>query len=270
MIAVGLGRGSARAADARYSTALAAVLARDEVGNQVHRARAGTARPARSCPRSGRAWRRFSMSLHAARFELEHRRRCCPRRRARRSRASSSGSVSSAKSSTAGSSARTMKSQRQSRIVSVVRPRKSNLTRPTASTSSLSNWRHRRCRARLHVQRAEVGELARRDQHAAGVHADVARHALELLGQREQLARPPPRSAARARRAAAPSLASRSLERRSVTSCRAGTGSACDAGRRTCSPCRARGRRRAPPPSPPSCRRWRSATPRRAPYFCFT
>ena len=33
----------------------------------------------------------------------------------------------------------------------------------------------------LHVQRAEVGELAGRDQHAARVHADVARQALELL-----------------------------------------------------------------------------------------
>ena len=38
------------------------------------------------------------------------------------------------------------------------------------------------------VQRAEVGELARRDQHAARVHADVARQALELLAELEQLA----------------------------------------------------------------------------------
>ncbi len=35
----------------------------------------------------------------------------------------------------------------------------------------------------LRVQRTEIGELARRDQHAAGVHADVARQALELLGE---------------------------------------------------------------------------------------
>ena len=60
----------------------------------------------------------------------------------------------------------------------------------------------------LHVQRAEVGELARRDQHAARVHADVARQALELLGEREQLAALPPRRP-RARRAAAPSRARR-------------------------------------------------------------
>ena len=38
------------------------------------------------------------------------------------------------------------------------------------------------------VQRAEVGELARRDQHAARVHADVAREALELLGEFQQVA----------------------------------------------------------------------------------
>jgi hypothetical protein len=40
---------------------------------------------------------------------------------------------------------------------------------------------HRRLAARLLVQRAKIGQLARRNQHATGVHADVARHALELL-----------------------------------------------------------------------------------------
>ena len=48
---------------------------------------------------------------------------------------------------------------------------------------------HRHCLgAGGHVQRAEVGQLARRDQHAAGVHADVAGHAFELARQLEQLA----------------------------------------------------------------------------------
>ena len=46
---------------------------------------------------------------------------------------------------------------------------------------------HRAGAARLHVERAEVGDLARRDQDAAGVHADVAHQALGLLGEREQL-----------------------------------------------------------------------------------
>ena len=40
--------------------------------------------------------------------------------------------------------------------------------------------------ARLLVQRAEVRELARGDQHAAGVHADVARHAFELAREFQQ------------------------------------------------------------------------------------
>ncbi len=46
---------------------------------------------------------------------------------------------------------------------------------------------HRAVAARLHVERAEVGDLAGRDQHAAGVHADVADDALDALGHREQL-----------------------------------------------------------------------------------
>ena len=62
------------------------------------------------------------------------------------------------------------------------------MTSPTASTSSLSNCDTIDVGARLHVERAEVGELAGRDQHAARVHADVARQALERLGEREQLA----------------------------------------------------------------------------------
>jgi hypothetical protein len=47
--------------------------------------------------------------------------------------------------------------------------------------------RHHAGVAALGVQRAEVGQLARRDQHAAGVHADVAGDALDLLGEVEQL-----------------------------------------------------------------------------------
>ena len=52
----------------------------------------------------------------------------------------------------------------------------------------LVELRHRSVGPGLRVERAEVRELARRDQHAAGVHADVARKSLELLGKREQLA----------------------------------------------------------------------------------
>ena len=47
---------------------------------------------------------------------------------------------------------------------------------------------HRRLAAGLLVERAEVGELARRNQHATGVHAHVARHTLELLRQLDERA----------------------------------------------------------------------------------
>ncbi len=46
---------------------------------------------------------------------------------------------------------------------------------------------HRAGAAGLLVQRAEVGDLARRDQHAAGMHADVAHQALDAHRQRQQL-----------------------------------------------------------------------------------
>src|SRR5205814_1769470 len=39
------------------------------------------------------------------------------------------------------------------------------------------------------VERAEIGELARGDQHAPRVHADVARETFELPGEREELLR---------------------------------------------------------------------------------
>ena len=52
----------------------------------------------------------------------------------------------------------------------------------------LVELRDQRVGARLRVQRAEIGELAGRDQHAAGVHADVARQALELLREAQELA----------------------------------------------------------------------------------
>ena len=48
--------------------------------------------------------------------------------------------------------------------------------------------RHHAGRAFRRVERAEIRQLARRDQHAARVHADVARHALETPRQFEQFA----------------------------------------------------------------------------------
>ena len=43
-------------------------------------------------------------------------------------------------------------------------------------------------RIRREIQRAKIGQLAGRDQHAAGVHTDVARQPFELARQDEQLA----------------------------------------------------------------------------------
>ncbi len=80
-----------------------------------------------------------------------------------------------------------MNSFASSRIVNVARPRKSNFTRPIDSTSSLSNWLTALSLPGCMVQRAEVGDAAGRDQHAARVHADVARHAFEPHRERQQL-----------------------------------------------------------------------------------
>jgi hypothetical protein len=52
----------------------------------------------------------------------------------------------------------------------------------------LVELRHDRVRARLGVERTEVGQLARRDQHAAGVHADIAGQSLERFGEGQKLA----------------------------------------------------------------------------------
>ena len=73
-------------------------------------------------------------------------------------------------------------------IVSVRRPRKSNFTRPAASTSSLSNCVIDAAAAGFAVERREVGQHRRGDHHAAGVLAGVARQALERARQIEQLA----------------------------------------------------------------------------------
>eukprot|EP01022_Parablepharisma_sp_SALTPOND_P029433 TRINITY_DN734_c3_g1_i1.p2 TRINITY_DN734_c3_g1~~TRINITY_DN734_c3_g1_i1.p2 ORF type:complete len:1458 (-),score=543.13 TRINITY_DN734_c3_g1_i1:22429-26802(-) len=47
--------------------------------------------------------------------------------------------------------------------------------------------RHHAGIAALGIERAEIGQLARGDQHATGVHADIAGDALDLLGQAHQL-----------------------------------------------------------------------------------
>ena len=101
--------------------------------------------------------------------------------------ASSSGSVSSAKSRCSGSARDVAQRPVEDRQRGEAEEVELDQARPP---------RRRPCRTGLtiagapsaHVQRAEIGELAGRDQHAARVHADVARQAFELLGERQQLA----------------------------------------------------------------------------------
>ncbi len=117
--------------------ALPAVLALDEFRNQLHRPRAIQRHQGDDVleaigPGS------LEQVAHATRFELEHggrigagedpvRRRIVQR------------DLLEIERLLAGSSRLRMNRTVQSRTVSVVKPRKSNLTRPTASTSSLSN-----------------------------------------------------------------------------------------------------------------------------------
>ena len=69
----------------------------------------------------------------------------------------------------------------------VAQTEKSNFTRPTCLDVVLVELADRVGVFALRlIQRTEVGNLARRDQHATGVHADVARHAFELFRQDPQ------------------------------------------------------------------------------------
>ena len=82
---------------------------------------------------------------------------------------------------------RLMIASAQSMIVSVRRPRKSNFTRPTLLDVVLVELRHEAAAGVVDVQRHEIGERGRRDHHAAGVLADVARDAFELEGHLHDL-----------------------------------------------------------------------------------
>ena len=74
----------------------------------------------------------------------------------------------------------------QSMIVSVRRPRKSNLTRPTASTSSLSNCVTTPPPPASQNSGAKSRQRAGCDHHAAGVLAGVAGEVLELQREVDQ------------------------------------------------------------------------------------
>ena len=72
--------------------------------------------------------------------------------------------------------------------VSVLRPRKSNFTRPAFSTSSLSNWVTMLARRRPRKHGHVLPQRLIADHDAGGVHAGVAVQALERLREVEQLA----------------------------------------------------------------------------------
>ena len=189
--------------------------------------------------------------LHAARFELEHRGGLAAPSAARRSpRRPSAASLMSSGGSPLRARARVDRScTAQSMIVSVRRPRKSNFTRPAASTSSLSNCVTTLPPPVFAVQRREVGQHRGRDHHAAGVHAGVARQAFERARQVDEvldllLVR-------RSSRLSSGSFVERIVERDAELE-RDELGDPVDV---AVASCRARGPRRAPPPSRPSCRR---------------
>ena len=130
--------------------------------------------------------------LHAARLELEHRGGAAGLRATRRwPRRPSAACSSPAAARRARARARLMISTAQSMMVSVRRPRKSNFTRPAASTSSLSNCVTTLRRRIVAVQRREIGQHRGRDDHAAGVHAGVARQAFERARQVDEVAGSP-------------------------------------------------------------------------------
>ena len=82
-----------------------------------------------------------------------------------------------------------MYSTASSIIVKIAQAQKVELDEADLLDVVLIELRHRRriAAGRL-VDRAEIGDLARRDQNAAGVHADVTRQVLQPAGQVEQFA----------------------------------------------------------------------------------
>ena len=70
-----------------------------------------------------------------------------------------------------------------SSTVSVFRPRKSNFTRPAASTIFQLNWVSGKLDSRIAVERHQLVERPVADHHAGGVGRGVAIEALELLAR---------------------------------------------------------------------------------------
>ena len=161
-----------------------AVLALDEVRNQVHRTRP-VQRDERDDVLEAVGPRPRQQLAHPAGFELEHGRRV-----ARREDPVGAAIVERQR----------LEVERRRRVEQLHEaqrpvedrerrePEKVELHEPDGLDVVLVVLRDRALGPLRAVERAEVGELARRDEHAARVHADVAGHALDLLGQLEQVA----------------------------------------------------------------------------------
>jgi len=161
-----------------------AVLARDEIRDQLHRPRA-VERNERDDVLETVGARLLQELAHAARFKLEHGRRvragenpvCArilERQRFQRQRRRGIEALHVA--------------QRPVEDGQRGEPEKIEFDEPHRLHVFHVELAHHAVGARRRVKRAKFGELARRDQHPARMHADVARETLQLLREREQLA----------------------------------------------------------------------------------
>ncbi len=164
--------------------ALGALLAPHIVGNELHRPRTIEGDQGDHVVEALR--RRLQQELaHAARFELEHRRRIAAAENVVSARVVQRQRVERQRRRGIEHADVTQRpvEDRQRR-----QPEEVELDQADELDVILVELGDQRVGARLRVQRAEIGQLARSDQHATGMHADVARQALELLGEAQKLA----------------------------------------------------------------------------------
>ena len=166
------------------------VLARDEVLDHARLQRAGPEqRDQRDDVAEAVGLQPPDQILHAARFELEHRGGLAALQELDRSRHRPCGSALMSSGGSPACARRALMSRTaQSMMVSVRRPEEVELDQAGGLDVVLVELRDRSAAALFAVQRREVGEHGGRDHHAAGVHAGVARQALERAREVDELA----------------------------------------------------------------------------------
>ena len=159
-----------------------AVLAVAELGDQVHRARP-VQRDQRDDVLEAVRTRELEQVAHAARFELEHRGGVRAREQPvrlgvveRQLVQAHVGVRVDARDELEGPVEDGQRGQ----------PQEVELDQTDRLDVVLVELADRRLGAGRHVQRAEIGQLAGGDQHAAGVHADVSHDAFQALAERKQ------------------------------------------------------------------------------------